>query len=154
NGQVEAADFRFKGRSAKSLRAEFAANQSQVSVSNGMLEGFPRGRISFSGGAELKNLAFTSPSPLPLDVVASQVSIADLQKLANQTYPVNGILALKLSAHGTLNNPVGQGTLTITDAQVSSEPLQSVALKVQGDGQAVIANLLVRMDAGAAITDV
>lgn len=153
NGHLQGAGLRFKGRSARSLRAAFAANPSHASVSEGILEADPQGRIAFSGSAELKNWAYAPSSPLAINVSASQLSIADLQKLANQAYPVSGTLALNLSVHGTLNNPVGQGTVTVSDAKVSAEPLQSMTLKFQGNGAAVVANMLVRMPAGSATAD-
>ena len=71
----------------------------------------------------------------------------------NKTYPVSGTLALNVSVHGSQLNPVGQGTLTVTKAKVSTEPIQNLNVKFEGDGNTVKANLTVQMPAGSARAD-
>lgn len=154
NGQMDARNFRVKGSSWKVLHTAFAANPSQVTLSNGDLEAVPQGRINFSAQARLKNWAYTSSSPITANISGSQISIADLERLLNKTYPVSGTLALNVSMHGTQLNPVGQGTLTVTKAKVSTESIQSLNVKFEGDGNTVKANLTVQMPAGSARADV
>src|SRR5438445_2469499 len=88
------------------------------------------------------------------NISCSQMAIADLERLANKTYPVSGMLALNVSVHGSQLNPVGQGTLTVTKAKVSTEPIQNLNVKFEGDGNTVKANLTVQMPAGSARADV
>lgn len=154
NGQMEARNFRVKGSSWKVLHTAFVANPSQVTLSNGDLEALPQGRINFSAQARLKKWAYTSSSPITANISGSQISIADLERLANKTYPVSGTLALNVSVHGSQLNPVGQGTLTVTKAKVSTEPIQNLKVKFEGDGNTVKANLTVQMPAGSARADV
>jgi translocation and assembly module TamB len=154
NGQMEARNFRVKGSSWKVLHTAFTANPSQVTLSNGDLEAAPQGRINFSAQARLKKWAYTSSSPITANISGSQISIADLERLANKTYPVSGTLALNVSIHGSQLNPVGQGTLTVTKAKVSTEPIQNLKVKFEGDGNTVKANLTVQMPAGSARADV
>jgi translocation and assembly module TamB len=154
NGQMDARNFRVKGSSWKVLRTAFAANPSQVTLSNGDLEAVPQGRINFSAQAKLKNWAYTPSSPISANVSGSQISIADLERLLNKTYPVSGTLALNAAVHGSQLNPAGQGTLTVTKAKVSTEPIQNLNVKFEGDGNTVKANLTVQMPAGTARADV
>jgi translocation and assembly module TamB len=154
NGQMDARNFRVKGSSWKVLRTAFAANPSQVTLSNGDLEAVPQGRINFSAQARLKNWGYTSSSPITANISGSQISIADLERLLNKTYPVSGTLAMNVSVHGSQLNPVGQGTLTITKAKVSTESIQSLNVKFEGDGNTVKANLTVQMPAGTARAEV
>ena len=154
NGQMDARNFRVKGSSWKVLRTSFAANPSQVTLSNGDLEAVPQGRINFSAQTKLKNWAYTPSSPITANISGSKISIADLERLANKTYPVSGTLALNVSVHGSQLNPVGQGTLTVTKAKVSTEPIQNLNVKFQGDGNTVKANLTVQMPAGTTQADV
>jgi translocation and assembly module TamB len=154
NGQMDAHNFRVKGSSWKVLHTAFAANPSQVTLSNGDLEAVPQGRINFSAQARLKKWAYTPSSPITANISGSQISIADLERLANKTYPVSGTLALNVSVHGSQLNPVGQGTLTVTKAKVSTEPIQNLNVKFEGDGSTVKANLTVQMPAGTARADV
>ena len=154
NGQMDARNFRVKGSSWKVLRTGFAANPSQVTLSNGDLEAVPQGRINFSAQAKLKKWAYTPSSPITANISGSQISIADLERLLNKTYPVSGTLALNVAVHGSQLNPVGQGTVTVTKAKVSTEPIQNLNVKFEGDGNTVKANLTVQMPAGTARADV
>jgi translocation and assembly module TamB len=154
NGQMDARNFRVKGSSWKVLHTAFAANPSQVTLSNGDLKAATQGRINFSAQARLKNWAYTSSSPITANISGSQISIADLERLLNKTYPVSGTLALNVSVHGSQLNPVGQGLLTVTKAKVSTESIQNLSVKFEGDGNTVKANLTVQMPAGTARADV
>lgn len=170
NGQLDARNFRVKGSSWKVLHTAFTANPSQVTLSNGDLEaGAPsqdaqarrtmetqasQGRIHFSAQAKLNKWAYTPSSPITANISGSQISIADLERLLNKTYPVSGTLALNVSLHGSQLNPVGQGTLTVTKAKVSTESIQNLNVKFEGDGNTVKANLTVQMPAGTAQADV
>jgi translocation and assembly module TamB len=154
NGEMDARNLRVKGSTWKVLHAGFAANPSQVTVSNGDLEAVPQGNIKFSAQAKLKQWAYTPSSPITANVNASQMSIADLEKLANQNFPVTGTLAMNIAVHGSQLNPVGQGTITIAKAKISGETVQNLNAKFQGDGNTVTANLTVQMPAGTARADV
>jgi translocation and assembly module TamB len=170
NGQMDARNFRVKGSSWKVLRTAFTANPSQVTLSNGDLEAAPppqnaqnrrdlgtpapQGHINFSAQVKLKQWAYTPSSPITANISGSQISIADLERLANKTYPVSGTLAMNVSVHGSQLNPIGQGTLTVTKAKVSTESIQNLSVKFEGDGNTVKANLTVQMPAGTARADV
>ncbi|HXA85554.1 MAG TPA: translocation/assembly module TamB domain-containing protein [Candidatus Dormibacteraeota bacterium] len=170
NGQMDARNFRVKGSSWKVLHTAFTANPSQVTLSNGDLEAAPppqnaqnqhtlgapapQGRINFSAQAKLKQWAYTSSSPITANISASQISIADLERLVNKTYPVSGTLAMNVSVHGSQLNPIGQGTITVTKAKVSTESIQNLSVKFEGDGSTVKANLTVQMPAGTARADI
>ena len=153
-GQMDARNFRVKGSSWKVLRTNFAASPSQVTLSNGDLEAVPQGRISFSAQTKLNKWAYTPSSPITANISGSQISIADLERLLNKTYPVSGTLALNVSLHGSQLNPMGQGTLTVTKAKVSTESIQNLNVKFVGDGNTVKANMTVQMPAGSARADV
>jgi translocation and assembly module TamB len=154
NGRMQANNLRVKGSSWKVLRTGFSANPSQVRLNSGDLEAVPQGRINFSVQATLKNWAYSASNPVMVNVSAAQISIGDLERLANKSYPISGTLALNVSVHGSQLKPIGQGTLTIANAKVSDESIQNVNLKFQGDGSALNAGLTVRMPAGTARADV
>ncbi len=148
NGQLEARNLRVKGSSWKVLRTGFNANPSQARLTNGDLEAVPQGRINFNAQAQLKKWAYTSSSPITANIAASQISLADLERLAGKTYPISGTLALNVSVHGSQLDPIGQGNLTVTNAKVSAETIQDLNVKFQGNGSALNANLTLQMPAG------
>jgi translocation and assembly module TamB len=153
-GQVEARNFRVKGSTWRVLRGGFTADPSQVSISNGDLEAQLQGKISFDAQARLKKWAYSPASPIAVKLSASQISMADLAKLANQTYQVTGTLSLNVAVHGSQLNPIGQGSVTVANARVANESIQNVHLQFQGDGNAVSAKLALQMPAGKAQADV
>ena len=129
-GQMDARNLRVKGSSWKVLRTNFTANPSQVTLSNGDLEAVPQGHINFSAQANLKQWAYTPSSPITVNLSASQISIADLEKLTNTSYPASGTLAVNVAVHGTQLSPVGAGNHYRYKSQdrrrISSEPERKV----------------------------
>src|SRR5262249_24098338 len=59
-------------------------------------------------------------------------------------------LSANLSLHGSQLNPIGRGTITLTQATVADEPIQSANLEFQGTGDEVRAHLGLRIPAGSA----
>lgn len=149
-GHLTADNLRVKGSSWKSLSSDIAANPSLVTLSHGVLQAIPQGHFEFNLQTRLKDWAYTASEPVAVDLSGGQLSVADLERLAGQTYPVAGTLALNVSVRGTQLNPVGHGNVTITNAKVSGEPVQNVNLTFNGDGKALNTNLTVRLPAGSA----
>ena len=147
-GQLVANNLQVKGSSWKVLRTNLSASPSQLHLSNGDLEAATRGRITFDAQANLKNWAYTPSSPIAAQVSASQLSLADLERLAGKTYPVAGTLTVNVSLRGSQLNPVGHGDINLVNAKVGAEPVQSVSLQFQGNGDAIDANLNIKLPAG------
>lgn len=147
-GHLTANNLRVKGSSWRVLQTNISANPSQVTLSNGQLQSATQGRLRFDVQSKLNHWKYTPSSPIAVNLSASQISIADLERLANKAYPVTGTLALNVSVHGSQLNPVGHGNVTITNAKVSNEPVQNINVNFQGTGSALNARLTVRMPAG------
>src|SRR6185312_7522745 len=101
------------------LRANIDASPSRVSITNGELLPATQGYLKCQAQTALKRWAYTSSSPIAVNVSAAQISIADLERMANNTFPVNGTLAMNISVPGSQLEPQGQGEVTLTNAQVS-----------------------------------
>ncbi len=147
-GHLSAANLRVRGSSWRALQTDISTNPSSASLTNGELQSATQGSIRFSLQTALKHWAYLPSNPVAIDVSASQLQIADLEKLASMNYPVSGILGINLSIRGSQLNPEGKGNLNVTSAKVSGEPIQSVNLDFQGTGEAASANLRIRMPAG------
>lgn len=147
-GQLAANNLRVKGSSWRVLRSNITASPSLVSLSNGDLESATRGRINFDAQARLNHWAYQPSNPVVVKVSASQLSIAELERLAGKTYPVSGTLSVDVSLHGSQLSPVGNGTINLANAKVAKETIQSLNLRFQGTGEAVETNLTLQMPAG------
>ena len=78
-----------------------------------------------------------------------RIRIADLQRLANQHYPVSGDLSAKVSLRGSQVNPVGSGSAQITSATAYNEPIQNFAAKFNAANGSIISTLNLAVAAGS-----
>lgn len=149
-GRLEATNLRVKGSAWKLLRTDLNANPSSLGLQNGELQSDKKGRFSFNVQAGLKRWSYEPSSPIAINLSGSQLSLEELEKFAGKSYPVSGTLALNVSVHGSQLNPVGQGNITLANAVVSNQPVQSVTLNFRGNGNSVNAMLAAHMTAGSA----
>ena len=148
NGQMEARNLRVKGSAWKILRTTISANPSQLKLSNGDLEAATQGRVTFNVQAGLKRWSYAANSPVVVALSGEQISIAELERLTSQTFPATGTMAFNVSLHGSQLQPVGQGNLSIVKARVANENVHRLDMNFQGNGEAINANMTVRMPAG------
>jgi len=149
-GQLNASNVQIRGSALRVLRTDVRANPSQISLQNGVLDLGRQGHVSFSLQSGLDDWSYTPSSPFEAKIDATQLSLGELASAANVTVPVSGSLNANLVAHGTQFNPAGHGDINLRNAILSGEPVQLAALRFQGTGEAVHADLEVRLAAGAA----
>jgi translocation and assembly module TamB len=148
-GKLDAHTLRVKGSSWKVVSANIDASSSALKVSNGYLESANSGKIRFTLRTKLERWAYTPASPIDLEIAMSRISVSELERVANQTYPISGTLSANVSVRGSQINPVGHGDITLVGGKIASEPLQLLTVKFQGTGNEVHANLLAHLLAGA-----
>lgn len=150
-GQLNARNLQLRGSAFRSLRTSVQASPSQVSLQNGTLElANQQGHVAFNLQTGLHDWSHLPTSPFTANVSATQVSVAELARAANLSTPVSGTLNANVAAHGSELNPIGQGDLTLRNANISGQPVQLAQVRFQGTGDAVHSNLLVRVSAGTA----
>ncbi len=149
-GQLNASKVQVRGSAFRVLRTSVQASPSLISLQNGYLEPVKQGRVNFSVQSALHQWAYTPSSPVVANINASQVSLAELARAANSSTAMSGTLDAKIALHGTQLNPVGQGNISLLNANISGEPIQAADVRFQGTGDTVHANLLVRVAAGSA----
>jgi translocation and assembly module TamB len=150
NGQFNAANLRVHGTQWRLLRTNVDASPSTASLTNGELDPVERGRVTFNLSVGLHNWAFTNASPIQVGLNANNLNAGELAKAGGVTTPIKGILSANVAVHGSELNPIGQGTLSLTNAQISTEAINSVNVNFNGTGEVVNAKLAARMPAGAA----
>jgi translocation and assembly module TamB len=147
-GQLNAANLRLKGTAWRLLRTSIDLGPSAAGMQNGELDPATRGRITFNVRTGLRNWSFTESSPLQAALNASQINVADLVKAAGLQTPISGTLSANLNVNGSQLNPVGQGKISLTQAKIASEPVQTLNLNFQGTGDEVHANLVLQLPGG------
>lgn len=150
-GQLSATSLKVKGTEWKTVRTGVDASPTHVTLRNGdLIPANDRGRITFNVSSGLDQWAFRDTSPFQVDVNASQLNVADLKSLAGVETPVSGIVSANVSLRGTELNPVGRGNISLTQATVADEPIQSANVDFEGTGDAIRSHVALRMPAGTA----
>ncbi len=148
-GLLVANNLRFNGTAWKVFRTGVDASPSEAQLINADLEPAPKGRITMNARVALHKWAFSNTSPLEVDLNASQLDIASLTKLAGRNLPVSGTLNTHVNLHGSEENPVGNGNLSITRATAYNEPIDSLQVSFKGAGEQAQATLSLHLPAGA-----
>ena len=149
-GQLVASNVQLSGTKWRTLRTNVEVSPSLASLQQAELEPASGGRITFNVNARLTKWSFTKDNPAQIKLHASQVDVADLEKLDGLQIPVAGTLAANVRVHGTINHPQGQGNVTLTRAKVYDEPVQSADLVFSGVGDQVHGKLAVHVAGGTA----
>lgn len=153
-GALEASDLRIKQTAWKDFRAQFSASSSVVQITNGALTPATAGTINFQLSAALHHWAFEPSGNFQAQLKASGLRAGDLAKAAGLNTQVSGTLNANLQAHGTELAPIGNGTIQLSHASVSNEPINSVHVVFDGDGNSVKTRLQVSLPAGNATSEV
>lgn len=147
-GNLDASNVHLRGTVLPKIHAGIAVSPQSASLQNGTLQILPHGSIDLSGGVTLRHWAFNKRAPIQLQLRASHLAIQQLSTLAGMHSTVTGQLAANANVRGTGENPLGNGTLSITSATAYGEHLQSVALVFGGTPDSVHGTLSVKMTAG------
>jgi len=153
-GEFTAHDLEVNGSNWKSVRTGIDADPSQARLINADLEPLPKGHIGLNASVGLHKWAFSKASPLNVDLNATQLDIASLTKIAKQDLPVSGTLNTRVTLHGSMDNPMGNGNLSVTKAVAYNEPINSVEINFGGTGDQAHATLGVSLPAGSIHSDV
>jgi translocation and assembly module TamB len=153
-GQLAVENLRFNGTNWKFIRTGVDASPSRASLLHADLEPASQGSITLNASTGLTKWSFTNTSRIQADLNATQMSLADIEKLAGQDVPVTGTLNANLHLHGSQLNPQGSGSLSLRNGAAYEEPFQSVKVDLSGTGDEAHANLQVKLQAGSLQGDV
>ena len=149
-GQLSAQNLQVQGSQWSSAKIIVQASPSQITLQNGSLVNAHQGKASFSASVGLRNWSYLPSNPIAVSLSVQQMSVADLQRLANLQYPVSGDLSADISLHGSELNPVGTGSARIVNARAYDEPIQKLAMRLHADKGSVTSTLDVGLLAGSA----
>jgi translocation and assembly module TamB len=147
-GQLSAQNLEVQGSQWNSARIAVDAGPSQIVLRNGSLVNARQGNATFSGNVGLQNWTYLPSNPIAVRLSAKQLSVTDLQRLANLHYPISGDLFADVSLDGSELDPVGAGSLRILNARVSDEPVQNLGLKLHAEKGSLTSTLDVGLPAG------
>jgi translocation and assembly module TamB len=147
-GLLTAQNLQFNGTTWKALRTNVDLSPTWASLQHAVLEPASHGRITLSASTGLSKWTLINTSPIQVELHASQLDVADLMKLANQQIPVTGVLDAGVSLHGTELNPIGNGSVSLSNVTAYQQPVHSAKLSFSGDGQEVRGDLSIQLPEG------
>ena len=149
-GTLTAADFQVWGTRWKSLRAPVELDASSAVLHNGLLKG-PRGQgqVELQGHVQLTNWAYQQQNSIGMRIAISGLPLNTVQKLAGVDYPVKGLISAKASFQGTPDHPVGEGQIDLQELQAWKQPVKSLQVKYQADGESIESKLELLAEPGA-----
>jgi translocation and assembly module TamB len=147
--QLNAQNLQVEGSQWTTAQLDMRANSSEFAVHTGSLINAQRGKATFSATVALRNWSYLDSNRIEAHLDVEQIRIADLQRLANQHYPISGDLTAKLSLGGSQLNPVGSGSAQITHASAYDEPIQNLAAKFNAANGSIVSTLNLALAAGA-----
>ena len=150
SGKLSAHNLQVQGGEWKSAELSLQANPSRIVVSNGTLINAHRGQASFGATIALRDWSYLPSNSVQANLSVRQMSLADLQHLANVQYPVSGNLSANVSVRGSQLNPAGSGSVDVANARVYDEPVQTLALKFHTENESIVSSLNVVTSAGSA----
>src|SRR5205823_539132 len=86
-GELTAHNLRVRGSAWKLLRTNIHADPSSFSLTNGDLEAMGQGRVGFNIQTGLRKWTYTESSPITVQISAARLSLADLARMGNSSYP-------------------------------------------------------------------
>jgi translocation and assembly module TamB len=148
-GQLNAQNLHANGTDWTFLRSGVDVSSSHAALSNAELQSATRGRVTLNANLGLKNWSPDERAPAQVDLNASQLDLATLARAAGQSQPITGSLNAVLHMHGSIDDPAGEGNITLNQASFADQPIDVARVDLTGSGGEARANLNVRIPAGA-----
>ncbi len=137
DGQLSLTNASFSQTQWKSVRAHVAVDSRSVAITEGSLVNATQGRMTFDAKTRLINWSPDPNAPFTAHAHIEKISAADVQKLTQANFPVEGFLSGDLSASGTQKQPQAKGHIELAKAVVYSEPLSLCAININADQQTI-----------------
>ncbi len=147
--QLNAQNLQVEGSQWTTAKLQMHANSSEFSVQSGSFVNAQQGQATFSATIGLRNWSYQDTNRIEAHLDVQRIRIADLQRLANQHYPISGDFSAKVSLGGSQLNPEGSGSAQITNASAYNEPIQNFAAKFNAANGSIVSGLNLAVAAGA-----
>ena len=148
-GQLGGENVRYQDTTLRRLRAELDLSPSGFALRRGQLQTGSQGNVEFDLAVGLRHWSYGPENPISVQVAASSLPAADVQHIAKLQYPIAGIVSANLSVQGSQTNPVGKGSVRLSEARIWDQPIQDLSLRFEGTGRTIHSLLNVRTPAGS-----
>jgi translocation and assembly module TamB len=149
SGHITANRFSVAGRQFDSFNADASATKRDVAIQNGSLARNTM-QARFAGTLGLRDWKPLPSAPLAINGSIQNGDLADLLALADQpSTGYSGQLSANVSVNGTLGNPMGAGSLVVTNGVIQGQPFDRAEAQVNLTDQLVtVPNAYVQLGSG------
>jgi|CZKD01.1.fsa_nt_gi translocation and assembly module TamB len=147
-GKLNAQNLQVEGSEWRSAKLDLRADPSQLSVQNGLLVNAQQGQATFSASITLRDWAYEPSNAIKASLDVQKLRLADLQRFANQHYPISGDLSAKMSVSGSQLDPSGSGSARVTNGRAYDEPIQNLGLRFNASNGTIVSTLNLAVAAG------
>jgi translocation and assembly module TamB len=149
SGHITANRFSVAGRQFDSFNADASATKRDVAIQNGSLARNTM-QARFAGTLGLRDWKPLPSAPLAINGSIQNGDLADLLALAGQpSTGYSGQLSANVSVNGTLGNPLGAGSLVVTNGVIQGQPFDRAEAQVNLTDQLVtVPNAYVQLGSG------
>ncbi len=147
--QLNAQNLQVEGTEWTSANLQVRASPSRFELQNGSLVNAHRGRANFTASVGLRNWSYQPSNRIEAHAEVQQMSVVDLQRLANQHYPISGDFSATVSLRGSQLDPAGSGSAQITNARAYDEPIQNLTAQFNAANGSIDSTLNLAVAAGA-----
>jgi translocation and assembly module TamB len=148
NAQLNAQNVEMQGSEWRTVKMQLRATPSEFTVQSGSLVSAHRGQANFNASVVLHNWSYLPDNPIRASIDLQQMSLTDLQRLANQNLPIAGDLSVKASIGGTELNPTGSGSARVTNGRAYGETIQNLAADFKAENGSISSTLNLTVPAG------
>ena len=148
-GQLGGENLRYQRTTLRGLRTQLDLRAGGIALRQGQLQTSSQGRVEFDITVGLRNWSYAPENPVRLQVATNRLPVADIQQVANLQYPITGILSANLSLEGSQTNPVGRGSVRLSEARAWDQPIQDLSLQLEGTGNAIRSTVNLDTPAGS-----
>jgi translocation and assembly module TamB len=149
DGQLSLTNLQFSQTQWKTVHAHVAVDSRSVAISDGSLVNATQGRMTFDAKTKLVNWSPDPNAPFTAHTRIEQISAANLQKLAQTNYPIEGLISGEVAANGTQKQPQAKGHIELAKAVVYNEPLTLCSMNIDADQQTIHLDGEVKAAAGS-----
>jgi len=146
--QLNAQNLEVQGSEWRTVKMQMRVTPSEFTVQNASLVSAHRGQATLNASVTLRDWSYLPQNPIRASIDLQQMSLTDLQRLANQNLPIAGDLSVKATLNGTELNPAGSGSARVINARAYGETIQNLDAKFQAANGSISSTLRLSVPAG------
>lgn len=148
-GTISAQDVQILGTRWKAIHSGVEISPFVARLQHAELQPAQQGHIAADASLALHRWAPSAHSALKLHLDATDLQVAAFTPLLAHPVPVTGMLRVSAAVQGPLDQPVGHGSVVLTQAKIYGQPVRTARVLFTGTGSNILTQLEARVAGGS-----